>query len=208
MEKPKRIISPAVLKPDRIPPGQAAYDELPVLHEGKIPSLKPDKWVLRTSGLVEKPLELTLNDLAGLEQVELFCDVHCVEGWSKLDTVWTGVWAGTVAKMTAPKPEARFVIISAAGGFTTNLLLEDFLKEDVIFATGKDGLLLDEKHGGPIRLIVPQLYFWKSAKWITGIELASKDRPGYWEKAGYHNHGDPWQEERFSPERARREQKA
>lgn len=205
MEGPKQIISPVVLRPDRIPPGQAAYDELPILHEGKIPSLKAEEWVLNTTGLVENPLSLTLKDLAGLPQVELFCDVHCVEGWSKLDTVWTGISAQTITDATRIKPEARFVIISAAGGFTTNLSLEDFLKQDVILATGKDGAALDYEYGGPLRLIVPQLYFWKSAKWVTGIEFAGKDRPGYWEKAGYHNHGDPWQEERFSTERARRE---
>ncbi|MDD5604474.1 MAG: sulfite oxidase-like oxidoreductase [Dehalococcoidales bacterium] len=208
MEKPKRIISPEVLRKDRIPPGQSVYDDLPILHEGIIPNIKLAEWTIETSGLVKNPLRLSLNDLVLLPQIELFCDVHCVEGWSKLDTSWVGVWAGTLADKTMIDPKARFVIIHAAGGFTTNLPLKDFLREDVILAMVKDGDVLEAEHGGPVRLIVPHLYFWKSAKWVTGIEFVEKDQPGFWEKAGYHNHGDPWIEERFSPERARQKNKA
>lgn len=205
MEKPERIISPDILRPDRLPPGQTPVDELPVLHEGNTPDISPGEWFLKITGLVERPLEFSLERLQAMPRVEMFGDVHCVEGWSKMDAIWSGLPSRKILELAGPKPSARFVIVHAPGDFTANLTLEDFSREDVVFAWQYGGLALDPEHGGPVRLVVPHLYFWKSVKWVTGIELTAEDRPGFWERAGYHNHGDPWLEERFSPERARRQ---
>ncbi|MBN1370099.1 MAG: molybdopterin-dependent oxidoreductase [Dehalococcoidaceae bacterium] len=205
MEKPERIISPDILRPDRLPPGQTPVDELPVLHEGKTPDISPLEWSLNITGMVERPMKITLKQLQFQPTVEMFADVHCVEGWSKMDTVWTGVAGRRILEITKPQPSAGFVIVHAPGDFTANLTLEDFSREDVVFAWQYGAQALDPEHGGPLRLVVPHLYFWKSVKWVSGIEFCSEDRPGFWEKAGYHNHGDPWLEERFSPEKARQQ---
>jgi DMSO/TMAO reductase YedYZ molybdopterin-dependent catalytic subunit len=205
MEKPERIISPDILRPDRLPPGQTPVDELPVLHEGKTPDISRGEWSLKITGLVERPLEFSLEQFQAMPRVEMFGDVHCVEGWSKMDTVWSGVSSRKILEMAGPKPSARFVIVHARGDFTANLTMEDFSREDVVFAWQYGGLALDPEHGGPVRLVVPHLYFWKSVKWVTGIEFTAEDRLGFWERAGYHNHGDPWLEERFGPARARRQ---
>jgi DMSO/TMAO reductase YedYZ molybdopterin-dependent catalytic subunit len=123
--------------------------------------------------------------------------VHCVTGWSRLDNLWEGLQASALKDQVKILPEARFVIVHAWGDFTTNLTLDDFFQEDVILATRHDGMEISPEHGYPVRLVVPRLYFWKSAKWITGVEFTSVDRPGFWESHGYHNRGDPWKEERY-----------
>jgi DMSO/TMAO reductase YedYZ molybdopterin-dependent catalytic subunit len=128
---------------------------------------------------------------------ETVADIHCVTRWSKLDTRWEGVSTRELLSHVRVKPEARYVLVRAEQGFTTNLPLDDFLREENLFAWRYDGKELAPEHGGPLRLVVPSLYFWKSAKWVRGVELLAEDRPGFWESYGYHNRGDPWKEERF-----------
>ena len=197
MNEIKRIISPDTLKQDRVPPGQRLTDRWPVLHNGNVPKIKPGEWTLKITGLVEKERTLTYDEFIALPQVEVFSDIHCVTTWSRYDNSWEGVSTGTIKEIAGIKAEAKYVMVQGEGGFTTNLSLEDFLQPDVLFALKHDGKPLTAEHGAPMRLVVPRLYFWKSAKWVTGIEFAAKDKPGFWERAGYHMHGDPWQEERY-----------
>ncbi len=149
------------------------------------------------TGLIEERVVLTYSQFTALPQVRVFSDVHCVTGWSKLNNTWDGVSSQTIYDLAKVNSEAKYVLVKSEGGFTANLTLEDFLEEDVLFATGHDDQPLTPEHGGPVRLVVPRLYFWKSAKWATGLEFSDEDRPGFWELAGYHNHGDPWLEERY-----------
>ncbi|MBN1366568.1 MAG: molybdopterin-dependent oxidoreductase, partial [Dehalococcoidales bacterium] len=142
--------------------------------------------------------ELTYIEFSALKRVKVIADIHCVTGWSKLNTLWEGPSTSVVKEIVNIKSEARFVIVHAAGNFTTNLPLADFFESDVLLALKYDDKPLSTEHGFPVRLVVPRLYFWKSAKWVTGLEFVSEDRPGFWEAAGYHNHGDPWLEERYS----------
>jgi DMSO/TMAO reductase YedYZ molybdopterin-dependent catalytic subunit len=193
----KRIISPDTQRPNRLPPGQKLTDKWPVLHYGKTPSVDKAKWRFTITGLVEKEKSFTYEEFTALTQVEVFSDIHCVTTWSRFNNTWEGVSTVTIRDIAAIKPEAKYVIIRGEGGFTTNLPLEDFLAEDTLFALKHDGQSLTADHGGPVRLVVPRLYFWKSAKWVTGIELKDKNEPGFWERAGYHMHGDPWKEERY-----------
>ena len=146
---------------------------------------------------MERERSLSLAEFQALPQGKVFSDVHCVTGWSRLDNLWEGLPTTSIKDLVTILPEARFVVVHAWGDFTTNLSLDDFFQEDVIMATGHDGMVISLEHGYPVRLVVPRLYFWKSAKWITGLEFTSKDRPGFWESHGYHNHGDPWKEERY-----------
>jgi DMSO/TMAO reductase YedYZ molybdopterin-dependent catalytic subunit len=191
------IKSPDTIRTVRVPPGQRQTKEWPVLHYGNVPRINPDEWRLRIFGLVEREQSLSLPEFNALHQAKVFSDVHCVTGWSRLDNLWEGLPASVLKDQVEILPEARFVIIHAWGDFTTNLTLDDFFQEDVILATRHDGMEISPEHGYPVRLVVPRLYFWKSAKWITGVEFTSVDRPGFWESHGYHNHGDPWKEERY-----------
>jgi len=193
----KRIISPDTQRQNRLPPGQRLTDKWPVLHYGKVPSIDVKRWTFTIAGLVEKERTLTYDEFIALPQVEVFSDIHCVTTWSRYDNSWEGVSTGTIKEIAGIKAEAKYVMVQGEGGFTTNLSLEDFLQPDVLFALKHDGKPLTAEHGAPMRLVVPRLYFWKSAKWVTGIEFAAKDKPGFWERAGYHMHGDPWQEERY-----------
>jgi DMSO/TMAO reductase YedYZ molybdopterin-dependent catalytic subunit len=127
----------------------------------------------------------------------VFADIHCVTTWSRLDNLWQGVSTSELNKLVMIAPQAKYVIVHASGSFTTNLPISEFFEPDVLLATKHNDTDISAEHGGPVRLVVPRLYFWKSAKWITGIEFTDKDRPGFWESAGYHNHGDPWTEERY-----------
>jgi DMSO/TMAO reductase YedYZ molybdopterin-dependent catalytic subunit len=190
------IYSPDTKRQNRVPPGQHLVKDWPVLHYGGVPRLEPDKWTFSISGTVEKDLKLSFEDFANLSRIKVFSDIHCVTTWSRLDNTWEGPGSQIVAELVKIKPETRFVIVQGAGGFTTNLPLSDFMGEDVLFTFTHDGKPLTAEHGAPVRLVVPRLYFWKSAKWVTGIEFSAKDHPGFWERAGYHNHGDPWTEER------------
>jgi DMSO/TMAO reductase YedYZ molybdopterin-dependent catalytic subunit len=197
MAELKRIISPDTQRPNRLPPGQRLTDKWPVLHYGKVHQIDPAKWIFKITGLVEKERTLTFDDFNELPQVEVFSDIHCVTSWSRFNNTWEGVSTSIIGEIAGIKPEAKFVMVKGEGGFTTNLPLEDFLAEDALFALKHDGKPLTAEHGGPVRLVVPRLYFWKSAKWVNGIEFKARDEPGFWEKAGYHNHGDPWREERY-----------
>jgi DMSO/TMAO reductase YedYZ molybdopterin-dependent catalytic subunit len=193
------IISPDTKRGQRIPPGQSQTVKWPVLDASGTPPVDMSKWRLEVFGLVEREVSLTWDEFMALPRVEVFSDFHCVTRWSRLDNTWTGVSVATLMELAGGvKPEAQFV--SAHGydyGWTTNLPLADFLSEDALVATHHDGVALTPEHGGPARLVVPQLYAWKSAKWVGAIELLAEDKPGFWERNGYHNHGDPWKEERF-----------
>lgn len=192
------LISPDTKRKNRIPPGQILTDKWPVLHEGKAPFIDISNWKLRIWGLVENELQLSFADFNTLSRVKVFSDMHCVTTWSRLDNLWEGVSTSTLKDLVNIKPEAGFVVVHADVNFTTNLTLEDFFAEDVLFALKHDDKPISVEHGGPVRLLVPRLYLWKSAKWVTGIEFTKENRPGFWETRGYHNHGDPWLEERFS----------
>ena len=196
---PNVIISPDTKRANRIPPGQRLTDLWPVLHYGAVQRLDPATWALRIWGLVQKEKTLTLPEFLGLPMVKVFSDIHCVTTWSRLDNLWQGVSTSALKDVVGGLlPEARFVIVHAVGDWTTNLTLEDFFQPDVLLATTHDGESIDAPHGGPVRLVVPRLYFWKSAKWVSGIEFTNRDRRGFWESRGYHNRGDPWTEERYS----------
>jgi DMSO/TMAO reductase YedYZ molybdopterin-dependent catalytic subunit len=184
----------------RVPPGQTVTERFPILHEGEVPEYDLSSWRLRVFGEVEQERTFTFDELLGMPQTKVHCDIHCVTRWSKLDTDWEGIKFSDLLPLLGAKPEARYVMIHADEDYETNVPLEDLLREDVILAHRFDGEPLTDKHGWPMRLIVPHLYFWKSAKWITGIEFMKEDRPGFWEQNGFHNYADPFKEERFSSE--------
>lgn len=192
------IKSPDTERKNRIPPGQRLTEKWPALHYGTVPDIVISQWVFTISGLVDKERRLDYQELMSLPRVRVFADIHCVTGWSKLDNLWEGVSSDEIRKLVNILPEAKFVMVHSAGGFTTNLTLSDFFQPDVLFAFKHNNEPLTPEHGYPLRLVVPRLYFWKSAKWVTGVEFITEDRPGFWESHGYHNHGDPWQEERYS----------
>jgi DMSO/TMAO reductase YedYZ molybdopterin-dependent catalytic subunit len=182
---------------DRLPPGQFLTQKWPVLHVGPVPAFVPEAWDFRVTGLVERPVRFTWGEFGALPQVHRVSDIHCVTTWSKYDNAWDGVATREIAARAGVKPEACFVIVHSENGYTTNLPLDAFLAEDALFAIHHDGAPLEPDHGYPLRLVVPALYFWKSAKWVRGIEFVAGDRPGFWEERGYNNHGDPWKEERY-----------
>lgn len=195
---PAIIISPDTHRFERIPPGQSRTRKWPVLDAFGAPQIDPAGWKLRISGLVERPLEFTLEEFKSLPRVKVFSDFHCVTRWSRLGNIWEGVSTRELLRRAGVDPRARFVICHAYDqGWTTNLPLDDFLAEDALLADTHDGQPIALEHGGPVRGLVPRLYAWKSAKWICGIELVEHDRAGYWERGGYHMRGDPWKEERF-----------
>ncbi|MCA3749119.1 MAG: sulfite oxidase-like oxidoreductase [Rubrobacter sp.] len=195
----KRIEIDTARGRERVPPGQYLVgDRWPVLTYGPTPKVDLESWDFRVVGLVENPLRLTWEEWEELPRVEVKADMHCVTSWSKLDNLWGGVRARHLLELAGPKPEARYVSVFCDGGYTTNLPLEELYEEDALFATHHDGEPLTPEHGWPLRLVVPRLYAWKSAKWVRGIELLSEDRPGFWEQNGYHNYGDPWREQRYS----------
>jgi DMSO/TMAO reductase YedYZ molybdopterin-dependent catalytic subunit len=197
--EPGTIISPDTRREKRLPPGQTRTRKWPILQYGHVPTVSLDRWRLEIFGLVENVLRFTWSEFQALPRVSVYADFHCVTRWSRLDNVWEGVAVREIMNRAGVKPEAKFVVAHGYdSGFTTNLPLADFLAEDALFADRHDGEPLTANHGGPCRLIVPQLYAWKSAKWLRAIELVPHDRPGYWEQGGYHNHGDPWTEERFN----------
>lgn len=194
------IVSPDTQRANRIPPGQTRTTKWPVLDAGGPPhGLTLEKWTLRIDGLVGKPVSFTWEEFGALPRVKVFSDFHCVTRWSRLDNLWEGVSVRTLLDQAGgAKPEAAYVVAHGYdSGWTTNLPLDDFLAGDALVATHHDGEPLTLEHGWPARLVVPQLYAWKSAKWLHSIELLAQDRAGFWERNGYHMHGDPWKEERF-----------
>lgn len=184
------------IAPERLPPGQYVTEKWPVLHAGDVPELDLATWRLRVFGAVEQPLSLSYDELRALPQAEIVADIHCVTRWSRFDASFTGVRWAELAALARPTPEARFVV-GHAPGYTANLPLDALQADDALVAWAADGEPLSPDHGWPVRLIVPSRYFWKSTKWLTGIELVPEDRPGFWERYGYHNDADPWREERY-----------
>ncbi len=182
---------------NRLPPGQHLVEKWPVLDLGVQPDLDKATWKLRIEGLVEKPVPLSFDAFMALPQMEDVSDIHCVTTWSRYDNRWAGVPSQAIVDLVVPKADARHVIFHAYDGYTTNLTLDAFLSPDVLIAHSWEGAPLTRKHGGPVRAIVPQWYFWKSAKWIRRIEFSAVDKPGFWEERGYHNEGDPWTEQRY-----------
>jgi DMSO/TMAO reductase YedYZ molybdopterin-dependent catalytic subunit len=194
------IVSADVRRENRVPPRQVLTRKWPVLHYGKVPRFDRARWRFSLFGLVERPWECTYDEFLALPRVRALADMHCVTRWSKLDNLWEGVSTREVMKHVAPLPAARFVMVHCEHGFSTNLPLDDFLGEDCLFAWRHNGQDLDADHGYPLRLVVPRLYAWKSAKWVRAVELMAEDRPGFWEAwehGGYHLRGDPWREQRF-----------
>lgn len=192
------IVSPDARRLQRVPPGQARTRKWPVLHWGSVPAVTTSRWTLEICGLVNHPLKLKWEEFRTLPRVKVFADFHCVTRWSRLGNIWEGVSTREILNRCGVKPQARFALPQGYDdGWTTNLPLSCFLAEDALFADTHDGEPLSADHGGPVRLIIPQLYAWKSAKWVTRVELSAVDRPGLWEEGGYHDRGDPWLEERF-----------
>jgi DMSO/TMAO reductase YedYZ molybdopterin-dependent catalytic subunit len=183
---------------ERVPPGQRVTEKFPVLHYGSIPSFDPQTWDFRIFGLVEETLTLSYDEFLALPTIRIVADIHCVTTWSKLDTVWEGVLFQEVVKLVEVKPEARFVMVHCERDFTTSLPIEVLMDDDVLLAYRYDDAPLSPEHGYPLRLVVPKKYFWKSAKWVRGLEFMPRDRLGFWEVRGYHNNADPWKEERYA----------
>ncbi len=186
------------LREPRLPPGQIRTEKWPVLHYGSVPTVDLAGWDLRVEGLVEQPQRWTWDEFRKLPRTRVRSDIHCVTRWSRFDNLWEGVSLAEVLRRAVPRPDARFVVVRAEQGFTTNLPLEELEHDDVLLADTHDGEPLTPDHGWPLRLVVPRRYFWKSAKWIRAIELVAQDHPGFWEQNGYHNDSDPWREERYS----------
>lgn len=181
----------------RLPPGQSLTLKWPVLHEGSVPRVDLSTWDFRIDGLVQKPVRLTWEEFNKLPKTEIRCDIHCVTRWSRFDNRFEGVLFTEVMKLVKPKPEARLAMVRGENDYTTNLSLSDLMMPTTIFAMKHDGEPLAPEHGYPLRLVVPQLYFWKSVKWVRGVTLMARDEPGFWEQNGYHMRGDPWKEQRF-----------
>lgn len=181
----------------RLPPGQRLVENWPVLHYGGMPRIELDAWEFKIVGLVPEELTLNLEQFMALPQTSLRTDIHCVTTWSRYDNDWEGVRFSELLKLANPLPEATHVIFHSYGGYTTNLPITDLDRPDVLMVHSHDGKPLTEDHGAPLRGMVPHLYFWKSAKWVRGIEFVAQDRPGFWEMYGYHMRGDPWSEERY-----------
>ena len=185
---------------DRVPPGQFVSRKFPVLTYGPTPRLDLDSWRLNIFGLVEEELEIDWDQFKALPWSAVEADFHCVTQWSALDNVWEGVLFTDLMKLVNPRPEANYIMAHCYGGYTTNLPLATALEGPGILANKHDGQELSPDHGWPLRLVVPNRYGWKSAKWLKGIEFMAQDRPGFWEVRGYNNNADPWREERFWPE--------
>lgn len=192
------IISSDTYRSNRIPPGQSRTRKWPVLQWGPIPQVSTTEWRFEVNGLVERPLSFNWDEFKALPRVKVFSDFHCVTRWSRLGNLWEGVAAAELVRRAGVKSDARFVIaLGYDDGWTTNMPLADFMQQDVLLADTHDGQPIDADHGGPVRLVVPLLYAWKSAKWCRSLTFLDHDEPGLWEQQGYHNHGDPWTEERF-----------
>jgi DMSO/TMAO reductase YedYZ molybdopterin-dependent catalytic subunit len=195
------VISPnfrgrrASAEPGRVPPGQYVTRDFPVLSAGPTPRTPLDGWTFSVQGAVRRSLSWSWEEFRSLPRETVKVDIHCVTKWSKLDTTWTGVSVDTL--LDAAEPDGAFVVALCDGGYTTNLPLDDLRGGKAWIADEYEGDPLAPEHGGPARLLVPHLYFWKSAKWVRGLRLRDRDEAGFWERYGYHNYGDPWKEQRF-----------
>ena len=182
---------------ERLPPGQREVKNWPVLDLGIKPMLPPERWRLTVDGLVANPIAWGWADFQAQPQTASTSDIHCVTAWSRYDNRWEGVSARHLLGLVRPLPEARHIIFHAYDGYTTNLPLQAFDHDDVLLAARWEGEPIAREHGGPVRAVVPKLYFWKSAKWVKRLEFVAEDRKGFWEVRGYHNEADPWKEERY-----------
>ena len=194
----EKKVADAGYDPARLPPGQYLTEKWPVLHAGSVPDTDLATWDFRVFGEVENPITLSWDELAALPKAENVQDIHCVTRWSRFDARFGGVHWRELAKLVSPKPSARFVVAHAEQGFTSNVPLEFLEHDNALLATEADGEPLTPEHGWPLRLVIPGKYFWKSAKWLRGIELSAIDKPGFWERYGYHNDADPWEEQRYA----------
>ena len=196
--KAERKVIDAGYDPARLPPGQYLTEKWPVLHAGSVPDLELATWDFRVWGEVEQEVRLSWDELNALPRTEHVQDIHCVTRWSKFDMAFEGIHWRELERLVRPRPSARYVIAHAEQGFTANVPLP-FLRDDrALLATHANGEPLAPEHGWPLRLVIPGKYFWKSAKWLRGIELSGDDQPGFWERYGYHNDADPFQEERYA----------
>lgn len=195
-----RFLTGKTARPEaaRLPPGQHLVHDWPVLDLGQQPEIGFDKWQLVIDGAVEHPITFDWAAFQREPTSVKTSDIHCVTTWSRYDNRWTGVSTRDLLDLVMPTAEAQFVILHSYDRYTTNITLEDFASEDAIVAHSWEGKPLTREHGGPVRLVVPHLYFWKSAKWLKRIEFTNHDAPGFWEVNGYHNRADPWKEERYS----------
>jgi DMSO/TMAO reductase YedYZ molybdopterin-dependent catalytic subunit len=183
---------------ERIPPGQYVTERWPVLHEGAVPAIDVASWTFRVDGLVGAPREWDWEEFNALGTDSLVTDIHCVTKWTRLDTRWEGVPVAVVWDAIDADPAAAAVMVHGVGGYTANLPVDDFVREGNLFAHTHDEKPLDADHGGPMRLVVPHLYFWKSVKWVSGFTVLAADQPGFWEQNGYHLYGDPFREQRYT----------
>jgi DMSO/TMAO reductase YedYZ molybdopterin-dependent catalytic subunit len=193
--------------PERLPPGQVETSKWPVLHYSSVPRIDLETWTLRVWGECDEPYSLTWGELLALPKQTVTSDIHCVTKWSRFDARFGGVPVSELLARARPRDVARYALVHGEPEYTTNLALSDLDRPENLIAYEADGAPLTAEHGGPVRLVVPHLYFWKSAKWVTGIQLLQEDYPGLWEQNGYHMRGDPWQEERYGrpdPVRMRR----
>jgi DMSO/TMAO reductase YedYZ molybdopterin-dependent catalytic subunit len=195
-----RFLTGRHARPDeqRLPPGQHLTQDWPVLDLGITPNISRERWRLDVYGAVETSLFWDFAQLSAQPQSSFISDIHCVTTWSRYDNAWEGLSTRALLAACQPKPEARFVVLQSHDGYTTNLSLDDFAADDALLAHTWQGQPISGEHGGPVRMVVPHLYFWKSAKWLQRIEFVIDDKPGYWEVRGYHNRGDPWLEQRYS----------
>jgi len=191
--EPDVIISPDTRRENRIPPGQSRTKKWPVLDAHGTPAVDLATWTFEVDGLVDNRLKFSLDEFLQLPAIKVYADFHCVTRWSRLDNVWTGVSTREIAERAGVSPDAKFVLALAHDNdWTTNVPIEYFLKEDSLFAFLHDGQPIPPEHGGPVRLIIPQLYAWKSAKWVKGVSFLAEDEAGFWEEGGYHMRGNPW----------------
>ncbi len=197
-ERNRRDLAKRGIDPDRLPSGQYNTDRFPVLHVGDVPTYDMRTWTLQIFGNVERPITLSWDELRDLPSVEITTDIHCVTKWSKFDTVWKGVRLRDLYALAGMKPDTLHLIEHAEHGYTTNVPIADTLGDNCLLTYAYGGKPLEAEHGYPARTLIPHLYFWKSAKWIRGLELSTKDKPGFWEVRGYHNYGDPFREQRFT----------
>jgi DMSO/TMAO reductase YedYZ molybdopterin-dependent catalytic subunit len=195
--KAEQKVIDAGYDPARLPPGQYLTEKWPVLHAGSVPNTDLATWDFKVFGEVESPLTLTWEDVQALPAHEITVDIHCVTRWSRFNTMFRGVRWSTLAERVRPKPSARFVVAHAEQGFTANVPLAALEDENALIAYEADGEPLAPEHGWPLRLVVPSKYFWKSAKWLRGLELLDHDQPGFWERYGYHNEADFTKEQRY-----------
>ncbi|PDT79207.1 sulfite oxidase-like oxidoreductase [Bradyrhizobium sp. C9] len=195
-----KFLTGKITRPDeqRLPPGQHLTADWPVLDLGLMPNVTRERWRLDVYGAVEQTIYWNWPQFAAQPQTQFVSDIHCVTTWSRYDNQWEGLATSDLLAACQPREDARFVALHSYDGYTTNLSLEDFAAEDALLAHSGSGKPLEQEHGGPVRLVVPHLYFWKSAKWLQRIEFLTEDAPGFWEVRGYHNRGDPWTEQRYS----------